>query len=76
MPEAGASAITAILTEARDLGLLRGDVDPATALWLFAGPLLLWAISGMLAGAQPGPRRPGEAEIAAMVRLFLDGTAA
>jgi hypothetical protein len=30
----------------------------------------------MLAGAQPGPRRPGEAEIAAMVRLFLDGTAA
>jgi hypothetical protein len=23
-----------------------------------------------------GPRRPGDAEIAAMVRLFLDGTAA
>jgi AcrR family transcriptional regulator len=75
VPEAGASAITAILTEARDRGLLRRDVDPATALWLFAGPVLLWAITGMLAAAEPGPR-PSDAEIAAMVRLFLDGTAA
>jgi hypothetical protein len=30
----------------------------------------------MLAGAEPRPRRPSDAEIAAMVRLFLDGTAA
>jgi TetR/AcrR family transcriptional regulator, mexJK operon transcriptional repressor len=75
VPEAGASAIIAILTQARDRGLLRGDVDPGTALWLFAGPLLLSAVTGMLAGAAD-PRRPGEAEIAALIRLFLDGTAA
>ena len=75
VPEAGASAIIAILTDARDRGLLREDVDLGAALWLFAGPLLLWAVTGMLGGAGAEPRRPDDAEIAAMTRLFLDGTA-
>jgi TetR/AcrR family transcriptional regulator, mexJK operon transcriptional repressor len=74
VPEAGASAIIAILTQARDRGLLRGDVDLGAALWLFAGPLLLSAVTGMLAGGE-GPRRPDDAQVAAMIRLFLDGTA-
>jgi TetR/AcrR family transcriptional regulator, mexJK operon transcriptional repressor len=75
VPRAGAAGIMAILGDARQRGLLRADIELAAALRLFVGPLLLWAVAGMLDSANAEPRRPHGTEIAAVVRLFLRGVA-
>jgi TetR/AcrR family transcriptional repressor of mexJK operon len=76
VPEAGAEAVTRLLAAAQRQGLIRREVDLAAARRQFIGPLLTWALAGMLAPAGEAPPRPTAREARTAVRLFLDGVAA
>src|SRR6266487_3660407 len=73
VPEAGAEGVMRILVDAQRQGLIREDIDLAAARQLFVGPLLRWALLGVLFSGREDPPRPTPAEIRTIVQLFLDG---
>ena len=73
VPQAGGQGVMRTLAAAQRQGLVRGDADLSDAARLFVGPLLAWMLTGLLADPAEDPPRPGDAEIRAVVRLFLDG---
>ncbi|HEY3232583.1 MAG TPA: TetR/AcrR family transcriptional regulator [Roseiflexaceae bacterium] len=73
VPEAGAEGVMRILADAQRQGLIRREVDLAAARQLFVGPLLRWALLGVLVAGREDPPRPTPAEIRTIVQLFLDG---
>ncbi|SRR6266700_2008814 len=75
VPEAGARALTTLLVDARDQGLLRPDLDLEVTAFALVGPSIIWMITrGVLAGDDPSGPPPKE-WTDAVVRLVLEGAA-